>query len=188
MKKYFPTAAALSALCFLAGFTSPAFSAPAQKSQNGLFPDEIVSADQLKKMLDKHEKFIMFDARDKRSFDSAHIQGAALPRTEDYYRQEELFRTGLMPKSPDPDAALKEAVQKFTHDMPIVTYCNSNCHASSALALKLKGLGFTNVRSMEEGVQAWEKKEYPVIRAAGASGNLTHKPKMGTIVPKMGTQ
>ena len=52
------------------------------------------------------------------------------------------------------------------HDTPIVTYCNTNCHASSALALQLKGLGFTNVKSMEEGIQSWEKKDYPVVKPA----------------------
>ena len=165
MKKCFSmTAAVLFASIF---FGSALYASPeTAKSQNGLFPEEIVSADALKKMLDEHEKFVLFDARDKRSFEISHIRDAVLPRTEDYYRQEELFRTGLTPVSPDANAALKEAVQQSPRTTPIVTYCNANCHASSALALQLKGLGFTNVRSMEEGIQAWEKKDYPVVKPA----------------------
>ena len=160
-KRSFLTAGVLLQV-FAAAFTGPVFSEMAQKSQNGLFPDEILSSDKLKQMIDHGEKFVLFDARDKRSYDGLHIRGAALPRTDEYYRQEELFRTNTVPHPPDGDAALKAAMEKFTHDTPIVTYCNSNCHASAALALHLKALGFTNVRSMEEGVQAWEKKGYPV--------------------------
>ena len=164
MKKYLFTVL-LTLIGVLVLAAPPAFS-EAERSQNGLFPDEIISADELKQISDWHQNFVLFDARDKRSFDSAHIRGALLPRTEDYYKQEELFRSGVVPAAPEPDAALKEAMQKYVHDTPIVTYCNSNCHASSTLALQLKTLGFTKVRSMEEGIQVWEKKEYPVVRPA----------------------
>ena len=156
--------AALCLLIILSVPARPAFSETAQRTQNGLFPDEIVSADELKKMLDRKEKLVLFDARDKRSFDALHIDGAVLPRTEEYYRREELFRTSLAPQAPDADEGLKTAMEKVPHDTPIVTYCNSNCHASATLALRLKQLGFTNVRSMEEGYQNWEKKGYPVAK------------------------
>ena len=166
MKKYFSKTAAWLVLSLLAGLVSPAFSETTQKSQSGLFSDEIISSDELKKEFDEGKKFVLFDARDKRSFDSAHIQGAVLPRTEEYYRQEELFRTDVIPKAPDADAALQTAMEKVARDTSIVTYCNSNCHASAVLALRLKGLGFANVKSMDEGIQTWERKGYPVTHAA----------------------
>ncbi len=154
-------------LVLAALFCAPAF-AEGPKAVNGLFPDEILSADQLKAMIDRKEKFLLFDARDKRSYDSAHIDGAVLPRGDEYYRQEELFRQGLV-KSLRPDDALKAEMAKLPKDTPIVTYCNANCHAASVLALQIKGFGFTNVRSMEEGIQAWERKGYPVVRSARVS-------------------
>ena len=57
-----------------------------------------------------------------------------------------------------------EWMKSYPANQPVVTYCNSNCHASATLALRLKQLGFTNVRSMEEGIQAWQQKGYPVDR------------------------
>ena len=136
----------------------------AAPTKNGLFPDEILTAEQLKQKMDANESFLLLDARDKKSFDSDHIQGAALPRGEEYYRQQELFAGGMTPAAPDADAALAEQMKSVPKDGLIVTYCNSNCHASSALALILKQSGFTNVRSMEEGIQSWEKKGYPVVK------------------------
>ena len=133
-------------------------------AQNDLLPGEIISADQLKKMLDQRENFILIDARDKKSFETAHIQGALLARPADYYQQEELFNNGIVPQAPDQDKALETEMQKYSHDTPIITYCNSNCHLSAALLLRLKDLGFTHLKSMEEGIQVWERKGYPVVR------------------------
>ena len=136
-----------------------------QADQSGLLPEEIISADALKEKLDRSESFVLFDARNKESFDSVHIQGAILPRTDEYYQREQLFKNGIVPKAPDQNEALSAVMQKYPRDAPIVTYCNSNCHASATLLFQLKSLGFTNLKSMEEGIQAWEKKEYPVVRS-----------------------
>ena len=134
----------------------------APRSTGGLYPEEVISAEDLKKKMDSHEDLLLLDARNKQSFDSGHIDGAQLPRSEDYYRQEELFRTGTAPQSPDPDKALVEWTGPFPKDRLIVTYCNSDCHASAVLALRLKQLGFAHVLSMEEGFQSWEKKGFPI--------------------------
>jgi len=152
-------------LALLTGFVSIAFAAESNPSKNGLFPEEIISADQLKQRFDRGEAFVLFDARNKASFDSAHVQGALLPRPDEYYQQEELFKNGIVPKAPDQNQALKAFMQKYSQETPIVTYCNSNCHASAALALQLKSLGFAHIQSMEEGFQMWEKKGYPVARS-----------------------
>ncbi len=153
-------------LGFFVCFANSAFSSSDIRAQNGLFPDEIISADGLKEAFDRHESFILFDARNKESFESAHIQGAVLPCTDEYRQKEALFKNGLVPHAPDPEKALETATQKYSSNTPIVTYCNVGCHASAMLAVRLKQLGFTNVKSMEEGFQAWEKKGYPVARAS----------------------
>lgn len=132
-------------------------------SQNGLYPEEILTADQLKAELDLKDLLIL-DARNLKSYENGHIQGAQMPRPVEYFQQEELFRQGLAKTAPDQDAALVEWTKDIPKDRPIVTYCNSNCHASAVLTLRLKQLGFTRVRSMEEGYQVWEEKGYPVIK------------------------
>ena len=139
--------------------------ASAEQSKNGLFPDEIISADALMAKIKKSDLFLLLDARSKKSYDEKHIRGAKLPRTAEYYRQEELFAGGIIPAAPDGEAALREAMIGFQKEYPIVTYCNADCHASAVLTLRLKGIGFKNVQSMEEGIQAWEKKGYPVERS-----------------------
>ena len=147
-------------------FSLTASAADVGQSKNGLLPEEIISSDELKQSFDRGDSFVLFDARNKASFDSSHIQGATLPRSEEYYQQEELFKNGVVPKSPNQDQALKTATQKYPLETALVTYCNSNCHASASLAAQLKGFGFTHVRSMEEGIQVWEKKGYPVVRSS----------------------
>ena len=136
----------------------------AESPKSGLLPDEIIASDDLKKELESGNDVLLLDARNLKSFEQSHIRGAELPRGEDYYRQEELFRSGMAPKAPDADKALVQWAGTIAKDRPIVTYCNSNCHAGATLAIRLKRLGFTNVRSMEEGIQAWEKKGYSVVR------------------------
>ena len=157
---------ALSGLFFLICISSAQclHAEEAERSKNGLFPEEVLSAEDLKHEFESGAQPLLLDARNQKSFEQEHILGAELPRGEEYHRQEELFRSGLAPSAPDADAALVQWAQTVPKDRPTVTYCNSNCHASATLALRLKQLGFTNVRSMEEGIQSWEKKGYPVVK------------------------
>ena len=165
MSRPFNTAAAAFAALLMGTLAAPYLRAEENaKTVNGLFPNEIISADELKNKMDAREDFLLLDARPKKTYEAGHLPGAGLPRTEEYYRQEQLFADHLAPSMPDQDKALVEGMQSIPKDKPIVTYCNSNCHASAALALKLKGLGFTKVQSMEEGYQEWEKKGFPVVK------------------------
>jgi rhodanese-related sulfurtransferase len=131
----------------------------------GLFEEEVISIGELKGKLDAQEKFILIDARNKKNFDEGHIMGAILSLTPEYYRQEELFRMGIVKNSPDSEAALVQAMQVYPKDQPIITYCNDHCQASAVLLLKLKRLGFRNVRAMEEGFQSWQKKGFPTDKS-----------------------
>ena len=127
-------------------------------------PKEVISAVELRELQLKKTRFIIFDARDKKSYDVGHIKDAVLPLDEDYYRQQELFRNGIIPTGPDPDKVLGQAMKKIKKNAQIVTYCNANCGASKVLQLKLVNLGYANVRVMTEGYQVWEAKGYPVVK------------------------
>ena len=125
---------------------------------------EVISANNLRELQLKKTKIIIYDARDKISYDQGHIQGAVLPLDTDYYRELALFQSGVIPKGPDADKALGVAMKKVPKNARIVTYCNANCGASKVLQLKLVNLGFTDVRVMAEGYQVWESKGYPVVK------------------------
>lgn len=139
-------------------------SASEQPTKHGLFVEELIQADTLKSLMDKKTKLVILDARSKKSYDEAHIQGALLPLTKDYYEKEELFRVGILPAAPDRDKDLAEAMKQYPKNSKIVTYCNDDCQASSVLLLQIKRLGFSDVHALDEGFQTWESKGYPVTR------------------------
>ncbi len=130
-------------------------------SRKGLPAEMTISADELQKKQLKN--IVLFDARSEKSYQESHIQGALLPLTSEYYQQENLFKKGLSSHSPDEDKALRENMKKYSKNTPIVTYCSSGgCQASAVLALQIKRLGFKDVRAMEDGIQTWTKKGYPI--------------------------
>lgn len=124
-------------------------------------PEKSISCAELKALLDKKENLLVLDARSKHSFDGGHIVGALLPLTAQFLEEEELLKSGKRNQAPDIDASLREFTLKFEKNIPIVTYCNDHCRASSVLASKLRALGFENVRVLEEGFQTWQFKGYP---------------------------
>ena len=128
----------------------------------GLLPKEIIGADELRQKQLKKEPFLLLDARNQNSFKEAHIQGASLPLTREYYRQEELFRQGIVKALPASDKALAQNMSRYPKDTQIITYCNVHCQASAVLALNIMKLGFSSVKAMEDGFQTWETKGYPV--------------------------
>ena len=153
----------------LVGLTvwSAAATAAAAESKtlsHGLFQEELITAKELRSLQKKRSDLIIFDARSPRSFEDGHISGAVLPRSKDFYDRALMFEKGIVRTPPDQDEGLREGVKDIPRDKPIVTYCNEHCSASSVLLFKLKGLGFKNVRSMEEGYQVWEAKGYPVAK------------------------
>lgn len=151
-------------------YPSPGFAAETT-TKHGLFPHEFVTSDELLKKINGKETFILLDARSKKSFEESHIMGARLPLTEEYYRQEDLFKEGLMKTPPDRAQALKTAMASIAKGTPIITYCSTGCHASSVLVLQLKQLGFTQAKAYEDGFQAWQQKGRPVYSAKKISSD-----------------
>jgi len=130
---------------------------------------ESVGADELWALRQSHADLVLFDARSKREYDTAHIAGAELPLPLTYYNDLALYNARVLPDKPNISDTLAVATKTLAKDRAIVTYCNRNCTASANLLRELKKLGFTNVRSMEEGLQAWKEKGYPVESLPGAS-------------------
>lgn len=127
-----------------------------------LTSDEKITADELNNKLKAKEKIIVFDVRGKKSYDAAHISGAKLPLGPEFYNQMELYKMGMIPAQPDHIAALKTSLDGIPKDQPLITYCSRNCKASTYALFDIKKLGFTNVRAMEEGIEVWQEKGYPV--------------------------
>jgi len=136
--------------------------ASAENLPSSLEPGEIITADDLRTLQLKHADFALFDARGKAEYEISHIEGAVLPMPSDYYKKRELFKNGVIPAPPDLELALTQAMNPYSKDQRIITYCNRNCTASSVLLQQLKKSGFKNVQSMEEGLQSWQEKSYPV--------------------------
>lgn len=129
----------------------------------GLTDKEVISAEALRDKILHGEKFVLFDARSKRSYEQAHISGAILPLTEEYYRKEDLFAKGKIARLPDRGKALAQALRRYPKDTEIVTYCGDQCQASAVLLFEIKKLDFKNVRAMTPGFQSWTEKGYPVV-------------------------
>jgi rhodanese-related sulfurtransferase len=120
--------------------------------------EEKISADELRKMQLETKNLLILDARAKKPFDEKHIAGARLPLDPAFYA---LAATGPA----EIDIALQKQFLNVAKDTPIVTYCTVGCKASAVLFTKLLRMGFRNVKVMEEGIQGWESKGYPVETA-----------------------
>ena len=127
---------------------------------------EIISIEELQELMNKKANILLFDARGKAAYDQGHIEGATLPMPLAYYQEKQLLAAGVIGKPFDVDGSLSDKMKDTPKESLIVAYCNSNCSASVNLLRRLQRLGFTSVRSMEEGYQAWEKAGHPVVIGA----------------------
>ncbi len=151
-----------AAVLLLAAVLNASTVCASTRHAGGLNDDEVISEEALRDKVLGKEKFVLLDARSKRSYDEGHIQGAILPLTAEFYRQEALFAQGVVRKLPDREKTLASAMRRTPKDAEIVTYCNDDCQAGAVLLFQIKRLGFANVRALEGGFQSWEKKGYPV--------------------------
>jgi rhodanese-related sulfurtransferase len=100
-----------------------------------------ISYDQLKKIKDAGEDFLLINVLPAQKFNEAHIPDSInIPLEE-----------------ADFEAQVEEAADGKTKK--IVTYCASvDCHASGNAADKLEKAGFTNVLAYEGGIKEWQEK------------------------------
>jgi rhodanese-related sulfurtransferase len=163
-KHRFLTASFFMGLVLLSVLDKTSWSARSTDLPGGLLPGEVISMEEVMKLKEKREYFLLLDARGKRNYEAGHIVGAKLPLTKTYYQQEDLFKDAIIKDPPNTEAALEESMKKYPKGMTIVIYCSDECHASAVLLFKLKKLGFTNVRAMVPGYQSWQRKGYPVTQ------------------------
>jgi len=102
-----------------------------------------IKKEELKKMLDEKQDFLLFDVRPHAGFLEKHIKGA---------------------KSLPADDVESEA-DKLDKSKLIVVYCGGyTCPLSGYVAEKLSSMGF-NVKAYEGGITEWSQEDLPVENA-----------------------
>ena len=105
-------------------------------------PYKEVTAAELKAMLDKKQEVVIIDARDKKTFDKGHLEGAV----------------NLTPSEINEASLAKVAKSK---DTTIAFYCGSTeCAASSKAAKEASELGYKNLVKVPGGYAEWTKEGY----------------------------
>jgi membrane protein DedA with SNARE-associated domain/rhodanese-related sulfurtransferase len=115
-----------------------------------------ITAAELRKMLDAGEAPLIFDLRSSAAVqeDPTLIEGAVHLSLED----------------------IEARLSEFPRDREIVVYCSCPNEVSSArLALRLQRKGFTRVRPLLGGIDAWRENNYPMeIQTAAASAAVSN--------------
>ena len=95
---------------------------------------------------------------------SKFLAGAAVfvdARPPDRYHEDHIQGALNLPLA-DFDQLADKVVMDFPEDTLIVTYCDGeDCALSAELALKLKEIGFVNVRVLHDGWNVWRRHQLP---------------------------
>jgi len=101
-----------------------------------------ISAHEVHPLLQRGEQVVLLDVREKEELALGYLKDSIF-----------IPRASLLAKA---EALLPDK------DLPIVVYCAAG--ARSILAAKtLKGMGYTNVSSMKEGINGWKEMGYEVV-------------------------
>jgi rhodanese-related sulfurtransferase len=101
------------------------------------------NVDEVKRMLDAGEKFVLADVREESEFAADHLPEAIH------------LSKGIIERDVEvqvPDLAT-----------PLVLYCGGGFRSALA-ADNLEKMGYTRVLSMDGGIKAWRDKGYPLTR------------------------
>jgi len=101
------------------------------------------NVDEVKKRLDRGDKFVLVDVREDREYDADHIVGAV-------HLGKGVIERDIEAKYPDLDTEL-------------VLYCGGGFRSALA-ADNLQKMGYKNVISMDGGIRGWREKNYPLHR------------------------
>jgi len=100
-----------------------------------------ITREELKRMMDRKEKFVLIDARSHPGYDKEHIPGA---------------------NSIPADHLGKHILKDIRKNETIVTYCSSfTCESSTIAATKLEEYGYKNVLEFKGGLADWKEAGYP---------------------------
>jgi len=98
------------------------------------------TVDDVKKRVDRGEKFTLVDTREESEFAAGHVPGAL-------HLSKGVIERDIEKKVPDKSA-------------PLVLYCGGGFRSALA-ADNLQKMGYTNVISMDGGMRDWRQKKYP---------------------------
>jgi len=98
---------------------------------------------EVKKKIDRGDKFILIDVREESEFAKDHLPGAI-------HLGKGIIERDIEARVPDLNTE-------------IVLYCGGGFRSALA-ADNLQKMGYTNVISMDGGIRDWREKEYPLTR------------------------
>ena len=98
------------------------------------------TADDVKRRLDKGEKFVLVDVREESEYAAGHLPGAV-------HMSKGVIERDVEKAVPDPAT-------------PLVLYCGGGFRSALSADNLLK-MGYTNVTSMDGGWRGWTDRGYP---------------------------
>src|SRR5207302_9559958 len=101
------------------------------------------NVDEVKRKLDRGEKFTLVDVRDESEFAKDHLPGAIH------------LGKGIIERD------IEERVLDL--NAPLVLYCGGGFRSALA-ADNLQKMGYTNVLSMDGGIRVWREKGFPLTK------------------------
>lgn len=99
------------------------------------------NVDEVKKRIDRRDKFVLVDVREDREYDADHIVGAV-------HLGKGVIERDIENVYPDLNTEL-------------VLYCGGGFRSALA-ADNLQKMGYKNVISMDGGIRGWREKAYPL--------------------------
>jgi adenylyltransferase/sulfurtransferase len=109
-----------------------------EEEEKALEEDEI-NVQQLKKMMDYHEDFVLVDVREEYEWDICKIEGAK-----------------LIPLSQIINGNI-DILENIEKDKKIILYCHVGARSADALNI-LKSKGFKNLKNLVGGIDAWAQE------------------------------
>ena len=100
-----------------------------------------ISPQRLKEQLDRHENICLLDVREESEWHTGHIPTAT-------HLSKGVIERDIEKKIPDPDTK-------------IVVYCSGGFRCA-LVAESLQTMGYTQVLSLDSGLQGWLEQGYPI--------------------------
>ena len=101
------------------------------------------NVDEVKKRMDRRDKFILVDVREESEYAKDHLPGAIH------------LGKGVIERD------IEERVPELSAEM--ILYCGGGFRSALA-ADNLQKMGYTNVISMDGGIRGWREKGYPLTK------------------------
>jgi rhodanese-related sulfurtransferase len=101
------------------------------------------TVEDVKRKLDRGEKFLLVDVREESEFAKDHLPGAI-------HMSKGIIERDIEARVPDLNT-------------PMVLYCGGGFR-SAMTADNLQKMGYTNVLSMDGGIRIWREKNFPLTR------------------------